>query len=212
MQAGSGDDAGDWAREQVAWNAGSVLIWALTTWLSSLDRVARIAVLNYRGDWMPAYPPDFPCLFPLGFHRLSMDDVEQVCVDLFPLSSSRRPIMDGLAQFVQRVNAAKVAGEMWTDGSFLTEKIDPSDVDIIVRIDGDAVYDNGTVEQRDAIDWVVANQKATLKCDSYVLMEYPVGHPLHTEGQWWHAYWYKLWGFSREDDPKGIIVISLGGL
>jgi hypothetical protein len=159
---------------------------------------------------MPASPPDFPCLFPLGFHQLSMDDVEQVCVDLFPLSNTRRPIMDGLSQFAKRVLDAKVPGEMWANGSFLTEKIDPKDVDIIVRVDGDAVYNNGTPDQRDVIDWIIANQKATLKCDSYVLMEYPVGHPLHTEGQWWYSYWHKQWGFSRDDDPKGIIVISLG--
>jgi uncharacterized protein DUF6932 len=160
---------------------------------------------------MPVSPPDFPCMFPVGFHRLSVADVEQVCVDLFPISNTRRPIMDGLAQFLQRVLDAKILGEMWTNGSFLTEKIDPSDVDIIVRIDADAIYDHGTAEQRDAIDWVIANQKATLKCDSYVLMEYPAGHPLHVEGQWWYSWWHRQWGFSREDDPKGIVVISLGG-
>jgi hypothetical protein len=159
---------------------------------------------------MPVSPPDLPCLFPIGFHPLSMSDLDTVCVEYFPLSSTRRPIMRGLTQFLQRMVAAKVAGDMWANGSFLTEKIDPKDVDVIVRIDGDAVYDNGTPEQRDAIDWVNANQKATLKCDSYVLMEYPVGHPLYDEGRWWYSWWHRQWGFSREDDPKGIVVISLG--
>jgi hypothetical protein len=153
--------------------------------------------------------PDLPCLLPLGFHRLSMVDLERVCVEFFPLSSSRNAIMDGLKQFAQRLLNARVAGEMWVDGSFLTEKIDPKDVDVVVVIDGDAVYDHGTPDQRGAVDWAIANQKATLKCDSYVLMEYPVGHVLHTEGQWWRSYWHKQWGFNREDDPKGIVVISL---
>jgi hypothetical protein len=118
--------------------------------------------------------------------------------------------MDGLMQFVQRLVDAKIPGEIWVDGSFLTDKIDPKDVDVIVRIDGNAVYDNGTSEQRDAIDWVIANQKASLRCDSYVLMEYPAAHPLHEEGKWWYSYWHRQWGFSRDDDPKGIVVISLG--
>jgi hypothetical protein len=159
---------------------------------------------------MPVLPPDFPCLYSVGFHQVSMADLEQTCVADFTLSVTRRGIMEGLTQFRDRLIAAKVAGEIWTDGSFLTEKIDPKDVDLVVRIDADVVYDNGTPEQRDAIDWVIANQKGTLKCDSYVLMEYPVGHPLHTEGQWWHAYWHKQWGFSREDDPKGIVVLTIG--
>ncbi|MGH6847122.1 MAG: DUF6932 family protein [Methylocella sp.] len=154
-------------------------------------------------------PPDFPCLFPLGFHHLSMADLERVCVEFFPLSKTRRPIMDGLTEFMQRIVDAKVPGEMWANGSFLTEKIDPKDVDIIVRVNG-TIYDNGTAEQRGAIDWAIANQKTTLNCDSYVLMEYPATHPLHVEGKWWYSYWHKQWGFSREDDPKGIVVISLG--
>jgi hypothetical protein len=148
-------------------------------------------------------PPDFPCLFPVGFHHLSMVDLERVCVDYFSLSMTRRPIMDGLTQFMQRLDGANVRGDVWANGSFLTEKIDPKDVDIIVRIDGDAIYDKGTLEQRSAIGWVIANQKATLKCDSYVLMEYQASHHLRTEGQWWYSYWHKQWGFSREDDPKG---------
>jgi hypothetical protein len=50
---------------------------------------------------------------------------------------------------VQRLVDAKIDGEIWADGSFLTEKIDPKDVDVIVRIDGHAVYDKGTSDGRD---------------------------------------------------------------
>jgi hypothetical protein len=159
---------------------------------------------------MPPTPPDYPSLFPLGFHHLSLSDVEQVCVDLFPLSTTRPEIMNGLRQFVKRMDDARIVGELWLDGSFLTEKIDPKDVDVLLRVDG-ALYNSGTTEQRQAIDWVIANQKATLKCDSYALMEYAVGDSLHTEGQWWYSYWHRQWGFSRETDPKGIVVISLTG-
>jgi hypothetical protein len=35
--------------------------------------------------------------------------------------------MDGLKQFVERLIAASVPGEVWADGSFLTQKIDPED-------------------------------------------------------------------------------------
>ncbi len=138
-----------------------------------------------------------------------MMNVEQVCVDLFPLSSIRPTIFNGLVTFVQTLESAGVPGELWIDGSFLTETIDPKDVDVILKVDG-AVYNSGTAEQRAAIDWVITNQKLTLKCDSYVLFAYPPGDPLHDEGRWWYSYWHKQWGFSREDDPKGIVVVSLG--
>ena len=118
--------------------------------------------------------------------------------------------MQGFKTFVQRLQEDGVKGELWIDGSFLTEKIDPKDVDILLRYDGVA-YNTGPVEARDRVDWVIANQKDTLKCDSYVLMEYPEDHPLHTEGVWWYAYWHHKWGFSRDDDPKAIVVLDLGG-
>lgn len=156
----------------------------------------------------PVAPPDLPPLLPLGFHDLTMEAVEQVCVIPFSLSASRPTIFDGLVTFVQTLEAAGVPGELWLDGSFLTEKINPKDVDVVLRVDG-SVYNAGTPEQIDAINWVIANQKLTLKCDSYVLFEYPPGDSLHDEGRWWYSYWHKQWGFSREDDPKGIAVLSL---
>jgi hypothetical protein len=158
-----------------------------------------------------AYQPDYPCLFPLGFHHLSISDIERVCVEFFLLSTTRGPIMEGLNKFIQRLNAENVLGDMWVNGSFLTEKIDPKDIDLVLRCDG-ALYNTGTPEHRAAIDWVIANQKSTLMCDSYVLFEYPVGHPLHAEGLWWYSWYHKWWGFSRDDDPKGIVVISLSGV
>jgi hypothetical protein len=157
----------------------------------------------------PVAPPDLPSLLPLGFHHLTMGNVEQVCVDLFPLSTIRATIFGGLVTFVQTLEAANIPGELWIDGSYLTEKINPKDVDVLLRVDG-AVYNSGTQEQRDAIDWVIANQKLTLKCDSYAFFEYPPGHALHDEGRWWYSWWHRQWGFSREDDPKGIIVLSVG--
>jgi hypothetical protein len=118
--------------------------------------------------------------------------------------------MQGLKTFVQRLEEDGVKGELWIDGSFLTEKIDPKDVDVLLRYDGVA-YNTGPAAAHKRVDWVIANQKETLKCDSYILMEYPEGHALHTEGKWWYAYWHHKYGFSREGDPKAIVVLELGG-
>lgn len=148
-------------------------------------------------------------MFPAGFHPLSLDDIEQVCVDLFPLSTTRQTIMNGLRAFVQRLVDDGVEGQLWIDGSFLTEKIDPKDVDVLLRYDG-AAFNVGPPALQDTVRWVIANQKHTLFCDCYVLMEYPPGHALHTEGVWWYSYWHRQYGFSREIDPKGIVVIDLG--
>jgi hypothetical protein len=155
-------------------------------------------------------PPDFPPLLSLGFHPVQIGEVERMCVAAFPLSISRTPIMAGLRQFIQRLVDAHVVGDLWLDGSFFTTKIDPEDVDIVLRMQAPH-YDSGTAEVQDAVNWVIANQKLALHCDSYVLFEYPSGDPLHGEGQWWYSYWHAKWGFSREEDPKGIAVVTLSG-
>jgi len=72
------------------------------------------------------------------------------------------------------------------------------------------MYDNGSLEQKDVIDWIIGNLKNTpLKCDCYPLFTYPVPHLLFEEGEWWRAYWIRQFGFSREVDPKGIVIISI---
>ncbi|OAI24904.1 hypothetical protein A1351_02680 [Methylosinus sp. R-45379] len=153
--------------------------------------------------------PDFPPLFELGFHHLSMEAIEDKCVNQFPLSSTRKLIMEGFRRFVERLADCGVDGEIWVDGSFTTEKIDPKDIDVVVRCDGTRY--NADERYREIVNWVIENQKAELKCDSYALLEYPEGHELHEEGGWWHAYWKVKWGFSREEDPKGIVVVKLEG-
>jgi hypothetical protein len=51
------------------------------------------------------------------FTILSMADIDRVCVELFPLSGTRMPIMDGLERFLQRLLAGNITGDIWADGS-----------------------------------------------------------------------------------------------
>ena len=101
-----------------------------------------------------------------------------------------------------------VRADVWIDGSFLTQKIDPEDADIVLCVDHDA-YDSGTIEQRQALDWVGSNLKNSLGCDSYLFCTYPDTHPLHWEGQYAWAYWLKQFGFSRGNDLKGVAVVRV---
>ena len=117
--------------------------------------------------------------------------------------------MLGLEQVVDRLRAFKVSGELWVDGSFLTEKIDPNDSDVVLFIQS-AFYDNATTEQRESIDWINDDLKSSHCCDSYVSIEYPQNHSLYSENEWRRAYWIRQWGFSEDNAiMKGIAVISL---
>jgi hypothetical protein len=157
---------------------------------------------------MPA-KVEYPPLFPAGFVPMTLDEVRLVCVKDFPLSRTRSDIMNGLEEIVGRLENADVNGVLWIDGSFTTKKIDPEDVDILLCVDA-SLYDAGTPELKGAIDQLDQHLvKASHHCDSYVLREYPTGHPLANEAVWDRAYWHRQFGFSRQYEYKGIVTITI---
>lgn len=159
---------------------------------------------------VPSTSPEYPPLLPIGRHALSMSGLRLLCVDKFPLSNTRTNIMDGFETVVERLVNSNIRGEIWVDGSFLTEKLEPQDVDFVLRIEAD-VYDNGTREQREVINWLNDDLKSSYFCDSYWFPVYPRSHPNYGIGEDLEAYWMKQWGLSRTDNVKGIAVIELPG-
>jgi len=101
-----------------------------------------------------------------------------------------------------------IAGEVWINGSFVTEKMNPDDVDLVLRIPAE-FYEHATQEQREAVNWLTSNLKDNYLCDSYFFMEWPEGHINHWLGQYAHHYWMKQFGFSRGNEMKGIPVLAL---
>lgn len=95
---------------------------------------------------------------------------------------------------------------VWIDGSFLTQKIEPDDVDLVVALQH--VNGNDTPAQRAVLQRIVnQNFSFPIQCDSYVLVEYPTGHPSYWFGEYMRAYWIRQLGFARGRTLKGIAVV-----
>jgi hypothetical protein len=156
---------------------------------------------------------EFPPLLSAGLHQFTLDQLRQMCVANFPLSGTRSLIMDGLKKILDRVLAANISsGAVWVNGSFLTGKIDPNDVDFVVCVDAD-IYDNGTVEQKAILDSIANDDlKSSDRCDCYVSLAWPSGHALHGVGQRNRDYWKRQFGNSRSGEAKGIAALNLGSL
>src|SRR6266446_285097 len=94
---------------------------------------------------------EFPPLYPEGFHETSLRDIRNRCVDheQFRLSSARGPLMDQFEETIMSLLSAGVIGSVWLDGSFVTEKINPVDIDFVLEIESN-VYDSGSAELRQA--------------------------------------------------------------
>lgn len=153
---------------------------------------------------------EHPPILPIGRHVMVLEQLREMCVDKFPGSTTRTQIMGGLESIVSQLKSVGIIAEVWVDGSFLTAKRDPKDTDIVLRIPA-SVYDDGTEEQRRALDWVNSNLKNDLLCDSYLFYVYPADDERAVLNDYNHAYWIRQFGFSRGYELKGIAVIQLGG-
>ena len=67
-----------------------------------------------------------------GLHEMAVPDMRTMCVANFPLSGTRAMIMEGLIAILKRLRTAGMGdADVWVNGSFLTKKIDPNDVDLL---------------------------------------------------------------------------------
>jgi hypothetical protein len=85
---------------------------------------------------------DYPPLLAPGRHFLSLVDIEALCVHRFSgtAQSCRATLFYALEEFIQRILVAKIRCDVFVDGSFLTEKPHPDDVDVMV------ITEHGVVE------------------------------------------------------------------
>jgi hypothetical protein len=122
--------------------------------------------------------------------------------------------MAGFETVYERALALGIEGEAWVDGSFLTSKIEPKDVDFILIVDPE-YRDKGTPEQVDFIEWLISNEqepKNSLCCDTDVVIRYPENSPWyeHLTGSVLDHWQHEVYGKSvASGEPKGIVVVSL---
>ena len=76
--------------------------------------------------------PDFPALLGPGMHSLTLADIHVIAVASFPDNALRAGLYDNLIRWAGALSACGVNGTLWLDGSFLTEKPEPSDIDCVL--------------------------------------------------------------------------------
>ena len=117
--------------------------------------------------------------------------------------------MAKLAEIVAAIYDARLFCGLWIDGSFLTAKIDPPDVDIVLHVRAEDGFDPANADHIRLVTWLQQNLKESHLCDSYVNLVPPSGHPFHLQAAGHVAYWHKQFGYSRATMNKGIAVIRI---
>ena len=154
---------------------------------------------------------DFPPLLPLGEHVRTVDELRELCVKPFRLSTTRWSIMDGFRKIVELLEREYVPCELIIDGSFLTEEINPEDIDFAVVVTPE-FYENCTAAQLALLDWIADSKdiKATHLCDCYLCVEYGEGHPIWFEGINNRSWWVNFYSKSKiEKRERGVAFVKL---
>jgi hypothetical protein len=126
---------------------------------------------------MGQYKYDHPPLLAPGRHYLTLSEIEALCVFPFagPSRTRREHLFYALEEFVQRYLVERLPCEIFLDGSFLTEKPEPDDVDVTVSIELSVAL-NFNPGQRKLVD-ATNGQVLVNSVDSIAMVRYPRGHP-----------------------------------
>ena len=129
---------------------------------------------------------------------------------LSPLSQRRQELWTNFVAVLDLIKKAGLKGDIWVDGSFLTEKIDPGDVDLVFDVPIHAI-ENANVPQAELLK-KLSNQgfKRTERLHTFIMFTAPVAHAQFQEGERIHQQWQKDFGVSYiAKTPKGIAVIEV---
>ena len=145
-----------------------------------------------------------------GLHSMTVAEIEAALVTAFPHSTTRRQILAGYRKHLAEVQAIIPTFAQFLNGSFATNKNDPSDANLVVFMDGVTV-DNLPQASKDKLRLLLSGPvtKSTHMCDAYFCPVYPPNHPSNNFSRSQRKYWMGEFGYDRQDVPKGIVTVSI---
>lgn len=114
--------------------------------------------------------------------------------------------MDGLERIIEELESADIRCDLWVDGSFLTQKIDPEDADMVLMVD--KVYaDLLEPWRKDVLVWYADEERHTSERCHTFYHGVVAGSAASDDTV---EYWKRWFGNSRSSEHKGIVVVEIG--
>ena len=126
---------------------------------------------------MGGYPKiDYPPLLAPGRHYMTLQEIQNTCVEPFfgEERAHRKKLFYALEEFIQKLLVARIRCDVFLDGSFVTRKPFPDDVDVIVSTEL-AGYERLSEEQLNLLD-SVNRDGFILGVQSFSMVRYPREH------------------------------------
>ena len=139
--------------------------------------------------------------------ELNLGDCYGAFVQNFVLSLTRRDLYENLVQY--RLDVFESVGAtfpQWLDGSFVTQKSDPEDIDLVNLIPFDTTLDH-KIESLLPY-FTVGGSLEKYKIDAHLIPVYPKSDPRAENMELRKTYFKRWFGHDREGHPKGFITIT----
>lgn len=147
---------------------------------------------------------DFPPILKAGIHSMTLDMIRDIFVSPLPEATERLRMFSKFDQWVFRLRQLNVTGTLWLDGSFVTRKPNPADLDCVLWNPAfvSESSEEGKIEVRSMIDRAAA--RATFGVDLYIET------PLPDKQMEREAYWRGLFGFQHDGkSAKGFVELKI---
>ncbi|MDQ7083854.1 MAG: hypothetical protein Q9M36_02525 [Sulfurovum sp.] len=142
---------------------------------------------------------------PYEIIALSMEECENIFVKNFPDSDTRIDNWDGLKRFNHDLKTVlKYPLRQWIDGSFVTNKLNPNDIDLVSFIHQLDFVPSLSLFDMNRSD---GYPKKQYNIDGYVIINLPESHQYYVKMQEQTNYWKEFFSTDREGNPKSIVEI-----
>lgn len=133
-------------------------------------------------------------LLPTGLVKVSAEQVHEYFVAPFTTSTTRQRLYDQWLLHRQAIEVVIPIERQWLNGSFVTHKVDPADIDVVTFIDGESLNALGLPRQAVLGDLMAGHStRDRWGIDSFLVPTYAEGHPDRTAARKVEGTWRRMW-------------------
>lgn len=138
---------------------------------------------------------------------MSLAKLETMTVAQFPASVRRPAIFADFMRLHSDLVGFGLVGELWVDGSFMTAKEEPDDVDLSFMATADHL-DGQTPDAWSLVNTLHGRAGHSPLVHAYLVVTFAMDDPRRATSR--ADYWAEKWNIGWDDYLKGIAVVRMG--
>lgn len=140
-------------------------------------------------------------LFPHKTTSVDLETFKRMFVDDFENSERRTTIFESYLGYIERMKSIfENPFSQWIDGSFVTNKLNTNDIDVVTFIN----FEDYRKNEKRLNDFRKERNGKSNFIDGYFIIQYPENHPKYFLYEMDSKQWLFTFSFSRDKKPKGI--------